>query len=535
MQKRLFSLLLVFAAVASLIAGCVSNPATNGGPRILRVDESDLGYPAFYTVSTRGRGYLLTSLMFDTLVWKDADGIVPLLATAWRSSDDHLTFEFDLVENAKFTDGQPLTARDVKFSFDYVKAHPHPWVALNMVKSVEVVDEHKVRITLTDIYAPFITEVAGNVPILPEHIWKNVTAPGEFNTAEAVIGSGPFTLEQYDVTAGSYTFVANPDYFLGEPQVDRLIFAPVDDAAAALQNGDIDVAQRVKWSVFQDIKTAGKFGTMEGPGFWVYRLYFNFNQPALQNIALRQAMYYAINREELVQKATGGAGVVGNPGHIHPDSEWFTDDVKQYAYDLEQAKSMLDQAGIKDKNGDGIREYQGKALKFELLAASDRSKEAELVQGYLAALGVAVTPKLVEAKAFESMINEGSFALALNGHGSFGGDPVLLARFVSDSSSLGATPGSTTQGGGKWGNAQFDRLFASQLRELDQTKRYATVAEMQQLIADELPTLTLYYTLNTFAYDPSKLNGWFYTKDGVARAVPTLQNKLVYIKGTWGK
>jgi peptide/nickel transport system substrate-binding protein len=93
----------------------------------------------------------------------------------------------------------------------------------------------------------------------------------------------------------------------------------------------------------------------------------------------------------------------------------------------------------------------------------------------------------------------------------------------------------TAQGGGQWVNEEFNDLFARQLREMDYEERYKQVARLQEIIAEELPTLTLYYRKITFAYNPEALNGWFFTKDGVARAVPTVQNKLVYIRGTWGR
>lgn len=533
MPRRILMALLALVLVVGGLTGCQSLLG-GGKERVLRIDESDLGYPAFYTVSTRGRGFLLNSLMFDTLTWKDENGVIPLLAKTWRASDDNQSWEFDLVQNAKFSDGQPVTAADVKFTFDYVKAHPHPWVSLQMVDSVEVVDQYKVKIVLNQVYAPFITEVAGNVPILPQHIWQDVADPAQFNGPQAVIGSGPFTLEQYDVTAGSYVFVANKQYFLGAPQIDRLVMSQVSNPLQALQNGELDAAQKMKYGEYLQLQQDSKLKVIEGPGLWVYRLYFNFNRPELRQVALRQAFYYAINRQELVEKVTGGGGVPGNPGHIIPDSEWYSANVQQYDFSVEQAKRLLDDAGIVDKNGDGIREYQGKALKYELLAAEDRTKESELVKGYLAAIGVQITVKTMDQKSLDAMVSDGNFSIALNGHGSFGGDPVLLARFVSNNSQ-GATPGSTVQGGGVWGNQRFDQLFQAQMQELDQNTRLAEVAEMQQLIATELPTLTLYYTVSTFAWNPAALNGWFYTKDGVARAVPTVNNKLVYIRGTWGK
>lgn len=546
-MKRFLSLFLVIVLSMSVLVGCQQNKedvdVNNEGEevvnevkdeeRILRLDGDNLGYPSVYTVSPKGRGYLLTSFIFDTLTWKDENGIVPMLAKEWKVSEDNKVWTFTLVENAKFTDGEPVTAEDVKFSFDYIQDHPYQWVSLNMVDKVEVIDDYTVEITLKDVYAPFITDVAGNVPIMPKHIWEDVEEPEKFDTEEAVIGSGPLILEKYEEDTGVYVFIANKDYFLGEPVIDKLILSPNSNSKEALEKGEIDGAQQIKYGEAMQIKEEGKFNVIEGPGFWVARLYLNYDEPVFNVKEFRQAMYYAINREELVEKATKNSGVPGNSGHIHPDSEWYYEGVKEYDYDPDKAKELLDECNITDSDGDGIREFEGKPLKFELLTSEDRVNDAEMIKAYLEAIGIELEIKSLDSKSLDALIKEGKFTLAINGHGSFGGDPVLLARFVSQEGLTGFTPEITTQGGKNWVNAEFDRIFVEQLTETDRDKRYELVSQLQEIIAEELPTLTLYYRKITFAYNQDKFDGWFFTKDGVALAVPTIQNKLVFIKGTW--
>ncbi len=501
--------------------------------RTLIMDEQNLGYPSVYTVSRRGRGYLLTSFIFDTLTWKDADGIVPLLAENWESSEDNLTWTFNLTEDAYFTDGEKLTASDVKFSFEYIMDNPHPWVSLHMIDDIELIDDYTVEFQLKDKYAPFITDVAGNVPIMPEHIWSDVTEPEEFLEPEAVIGSGPFRLKNYDSVSGTYVYEANTDYFLGEPVIDELIFTEVSDAAMALQNGNLDAAQRISKVEAERLENEG-FNVKEGPGFWVYRMYLNFSRPSLDDVSVRQALYYAIDREAIVDRALLGDGEVGNSGHIHPDSEWYYPDVKEYEQSFEKANEILDDAGIVDSNDNGIRDFNGEEMNFDLVV-SGNAETAEIIKSNLEEIGIKISIQSVDRGTLSSLISEGNFDLALNGHGSFGGDPVLLSRFVSDPDSLGFTPEVTDQGGEQWINDEFNEIYEKQIREYDFDTRYELAGDLQKIIAEELPTLTLYYNTIHFAYDQDKLNGWFFTKDGVALAVPTVQNKLVYIRGEWGK
>ena len=537
-MKRVLALVVVFIMGISF-AGCnktstSTNASKSNAERVLRINEDNLGYPSVYTVSSKGRGYLLTSFIFDTLTWKDEKGVVPLLAKKWSSSSDNKVWTFNLDKKAKFTDGKPVTAEDVKFSFDYIKAHKYQWVSLNMVKEVKAVDQYTVEITLNDVFAPFITDIAGNVPIMPKHIWEKVTEPEKFNTAEAVIGSGPFKLNKYDKAAGTYVFEANKDYFLGKPVVDKLVLSGSSNPKEAFLNGELDGGQSLKYGEAMQIKKDGKYKVIEGPGFWVCRLYFNFNVPEFNIKEFRQALYYGINRNEIVEKALKNGGVAGNPGHIHPDSEWYSKDVKQYEFSLNKAKELLDKAGMKDSNNDGIREYNGKPLQYELLTADDKANECEMLKKYFGDMGIKLEVKSMDQNTVTSMIKSGQFKLALNGHGSFGGDPVLLAGFAANSKA-GSTPSITTQGGKTWSNAKFDELFTAQLKEIDSKKRHSEVAELQNIISDELPTLTLYYKKITYVYNDKVFDGWFFTKDGVSLAVPTIQNKLVYVKGKWKK
>ncbi len=504
--------------------------------RILRMDGDNLGFPSVYTSSPKGRGYMLVSYTFDTLVWKDENGIIPLLAKEWSISDDNVKYTFKLNEGVKFTDGTDLTAEDVKFSFDYLKEHPYQWISVSPVKEVNVVDNYTVEIVLNDVFVPFITDIAGNVPIMPKHIWENVTEPEKFNTPDSVVGSGPLILESYDESTGVYIYNANKNYFLGEVQIDKLIMSPIENTKEALLADEIDIAVNIKYGEAMKLKSENeKYKVIEGPGLWVGRMYFNFAIDELNIKEVRQAMYYAINRDELVQKALKGAADAGNPGHIHPASEWYSEDVKQYEYSVEKAKDLLTKAGLIDTNADGFVEYNGENVSYEFIVPEEQTSLAELVKTYFEAIGIGLEVKAMDQNTVASLIDEGKFELAFNGHGSFGGDPVLLKRFASNNGDSASTPAVTTQGGQNWYNEEFNKIFNKQLIELDSKVRYEEVAQLQQIIAEELPTLTLYYKKSSSAYNPSTFYGWFYTKDGVSIAVPTVHNKLVFIRGQWNK
>ena len=502
--------------------------------RILTVSgNGDFGFPSVYTISPKGQGYMTLSYIFDTLMWKDESGLIPYLAEDYSVSEDGLTYTFQLRKGVSFTDGTPFTAEDVKFTFDYMKEHPYKWVSVSMVEEASVVDEHTVEIKLNKTYNPFLSDVAGSLPILPKHIWENVTEPETFTEPEAAISTGPFILENYDAAAGTYTFKANEDYFYGDVQIDKLVIANVSggDSKEALLSGEIAAAPNISYKAAMSLKDSPEYTVLEGPSLSVTRLYFNFDEEAMAVKEIRQAMYHAVNLDEIVEKAYGGAGYPGSAGHVQPGTPWYNPDVRQYAYDVETAKKMLSEAGAADSNGDGILEYNGEEMSYTLTFTENDEKLAELLVSYMKAVGIELVPQSADDATVKAAISEGNFELAFNTNGSFGGDPVFLSRFAT----VGAdgAPSVTGQGGTTWENEEYNRIYNESAVEQDDVKRHQQVNELQEIIAEELPCLTLYYKKAVAAYNNTIFDGFYYTPDGISIAVPFIMNKLVFVSGQW--
>ena len=502
--------------------------------RILTVSgNGDFGFPSVYTISPKGQGYMTLSYIFDTLMWKDESGLVPYLAEDYSVSEDGMTYTFQLRKGVSFTDGTPFTAEDVKFTFDYMKEHPYKWVSVSMVEEASVVDEHTVEIRLNKTYNPFLSDVAGSLPILPKHIWENVTEPETFTEPEAAISTGPFVLENYDAAAGTYTFKANEDYFYGDVQIDKLVIANVSggDSKEALLSGEIVAAPNISYKAAMSLKDSPEYTVLEGPGLSVTRLYFNFDEEAMAVKEIRQAMYHAVNLDEIVEKAYGGAGYAGSAGHVQPGTPWYNPDVRQYAYDVETAKKMLSEAGAADSNGDGILEYNGEEMSYTLTFTENDEKLAELLVSYMKAVGIELVPQSADDATVKAAISEGNFELAFNTNGSFGGDPVFLSRFAT----VGAdgAPSVTGQGGKTWESEEYNKIYNESAVEQDDAKRHEQVNELQEIIAEELPCLTLYYKKAVAAYNNTIFDGFYYTPDGISIAVPFIMNKLVFVSGQW--
>lgn len=204
-----------------------------------------VGRPTPFQVSTTGPGgVVLQTLLYDTLTWKDTEGIIPWLAKTWDVNADGLAYTMRLVDNATWHDGTPLTADDVAFSFDYHAQHPFVWTATDVVASVDVVSPAEVTIHLTQPYAPLLEEIAGSVPTIRRHIWESVDDPVKDARPERLIGSGPFTLADYDQSAGAFRLEAYDGYWRGRTRIDewQQITIETETQFATLQQGDVDIA-----------------------------------------------------------------------------------------------------------------------------------------------------------------------------------------------------------------------------------------------------------------------------------------------------
>lgn len=488
----------------------------------------DWGYPLPFSFYPRGPGYTMMSFIFDTLVWPDSTGeLTGLLARSWESSSDGLTWTFHLRENATWHDGTPVTAEDVKFTYGFIanKSAISPigagWYDTSVVKNVEVVDDHTVKIVLAKAYAPFLTQVAAVIPIIPEHIWKDVADPAKYTDKKAFIGSGPFILDDYSAEQQSYKYSANKNYYLGAPAIDTLMFVKSADPVISLKKGEIDEAG-LTYDQVQTLNDTSNIKVVSGDGYWVYRLRFNLpNNTALNNVDVRKALYYALNCDEIQSKVLHGGGVAGNPGYVPPYSAWYDPNVAQYAYDPAKANQLLDAAGYNKKDTDGIRlTPDGKRLEFQLLYTSDTQTQriAELIQSYFKAVGIGITFKPGDTKTVDGLVGAGNFEMAIYSHGT-STDPARM---------LNSFPTSTG-----WNNTTFNNLAKQQVSAVKDSDRKALVDQMQVLIADNVPTIPLVYRDVFTGFNKDKFDGFFFTPGGIGGGVPTEYNKLVFIYGTW--
>ena len=482
----------------------------------------DWGFPSPYGMYPRGPGYVRMSLVFDTLLWKDEDGPTGALAEDWSHDESEGTYSFRLRPGLKWHDDRPLTADDVVFTFEYMREHPWPWSDLGAIDKVEALDEQTVRISLSRPYAPFPSNIAGAVPILPRHVWEGVEAPEEFREPEALIGSGPYELADYDRTHGTYLYEAWDDYHLGRPLADTLRFVRYSQemTPAALRGGRVN-AGPVPAEALENLE-AGGFELETEPPVWAAKLMMNHRQAPLSDRRFRQAIAHALDRERIVRIVRRGHGIPGSIGLIPPSNRfWHNPDVATYNHDEERARALLMEAGYAP-GPDGTFRKDGNRLELELAVSGERQEMlrlAEMVARQLRDAGIDVRTRGVEAKALDSMLGEGRFDLALSGHGGLGGDPEILNKVII---------GDLFTSAGYYENAEMVTLLKEQLRQTCERRRRRKVHRIQELYAYELPAITLYHPKSYWGHDGKAT--LFHTPGGMAIGIPIPLNKLSFVE-----
>jgi peptide/nickel transport system substrate-binding protein len=516
------------------ITGLLLMPAQGtvwAGDSEIRIADSkgDWGYPTPFRHYPRGPGYVRMSWVFDTLVWKDKNGYVPALARDWSYDPERFAFTFHLDPAARWHDGEPLTAHDVAFSIAYYQHHPYQWISTQALDRAEAVDDHTVVIFLSKPYAPFLSDIGGTMPVIPKHVWENVTDPRACDDPACLIGSGPYVFRDFNKTRGTYLFEAFEDYYQGAPKKDRLIYVRSSKALMSLATGQVDLAG-IQPDMAASLEKKG-LTVIENERGWNKKLMINHTKAPFDNRIFRQALAHAINQQEIIDKAHRGFGTPASFGLLSIDHEMYNPGTPACPHNPEKAKEMIASLGW-TMGQDGIFHKNGRPLAIELIASnltvagdSVSDRDGEIIARQLTDIGIQVTLMNQEQTTTDSRVKKWDFDLAVSGHGGIAGDPKILNEMIS-----------STYGAGSVNSVRYDdcpelnALMADQMTEMDPEKRKQLVFDIQAVYAREMPAISLYYPKTMAAYNKAKGINWFYTKGGISKGIPIPQNKLSLIR-----
>ena len=420
----------------------------------------------------------------------------PYLAETWEVSEDGLSVTLNLVKDAKFHDGAPITSEDVAFSVEVIKAN-HPFKSMFApVETVETPDAHTAVLKLSKPHPALMLAMSGQLmSILPKHIYGDVPI-NEVKTHprnnEGTVGSGPFKLVEYK--SGEHVILERfDDFFIdGRPYLDRIVMRIITDPAAraiAYENGELHmgafeslprIINRLK-GVDGLTVTPDGYGAI-GPLDW---LAMNTQRGPLQDVRVRQAIAYAVDKNFIKNALMQGTAADSRTG-IHPDSPFYNSDVPDYEVDIDKANALLDEAGFPM---DGDSRF---ALTIDF-GWPGVKPQVEYVKAALKKVGIEVEVRAsADFPTWAKRMGEMDFDLSWDTVFNWG-DPVIGVHRTYDSTNIGKGVWSNTQG---YSNARVDELMAMAAVEGDPAKRAALYAEFQEIIATELPV----YHTNTIPY-----------------------------------
>jgi peptide/nickel transport system substrate-binding protein len=463
-------------------------------------------------------------LIFSPLVTEDDTGkYVGELASDWKASDDGLTWTFTIRDNVKFHDGAPVTAEDIAWSINAVINDPDAWAALSgyvggFIEAVAV-DDQTLEIKLEHPIGNMEYRVSF-LYVLPRKDFEQFTTAEDLQnfTNDQAIGTGAFKLTSWDKDKGVLILDANPDYHLGRPKIDRVIFQQFDNEDAmvqALKVGDIDAMTEVPSTAFESLKTAEGVKVTQRTGRSLSELIINSapadndpaptRNPALEDPQVRLAIAHLINKQDLVDIVLQG---LGKPGHsIIPPTLgggfWQNPNITDVPFAVEKANQILEDAGYM-MGGDGVRAKGDMRLEFRLQYPSDSDtapRVADLLTGWFKEAGIKTTPESVDPDSLTAACCPAAdYDLILWGWGSDPDPDFMLSVMTSDQ----FVDGGWSDSG--YTNPDYDALYLKQQETTDQAERQKIVWVMQEMVFNDRPYIVYWYpdTLQAYRSDRFK-------------------------------
>jgi peptide/nickel transport system substrate-binding protein len=498
---RLLAAIPALLALSASVGACGGHPAateTHGGSLRLAL----VGRPA--TVDplrvSDASGVALDSLIYDGLV-RVAPNLEPKpdLARSWKVSGDGQTYTFHLDPRARWQDGQRVTAADVAFSLAAYRA-PADGSALEqlltLVRRIVVHGPSTVAIELRRPYAPFLAQIA-SLPILPRHLLEQAGYGPRLLAQPALttqaVGSGPFRLVR--LTASGALLKANRRYFLGRPRLDELHISFQPSATAALllvRHGKADYAPVPDLDA-KAVSTWPGVRERHAVALQFASLVWNVDLPPFSSPALRRAMYFAIDRTQIISAALGGEGSLSD-GPVPPSCWAYDPKLGHRPFDPAKALSLLRALGWRRVHGI-LRDAKGTPLRLTILTAGGvpaRTVALGLVVRDLTAIGVLVT---VRDESFARFLNDyiaGQFQAAFVERG-ITADPDVTAYFGSPRIN------GSGENAGNYQDGAVDSALVAQRAARVQSERSTAIRRMQQAMATDPPALFLYFPYDVVA------------------------------------
>jgi len=525
-MKRLAAVLVCVLLLAGLTAVSASSQDDEGGGKPTTFDVGDpQGIDSMSPlIGVTVAAYEAWNIQYATLTDKAADDFhtIPGLAESWKGSKDGKTWTYKLRPDLKWSDGKPLTAEDVAWTINTSRDEEwinHSATTVNLDATAKDDTTLVVKSKVPDPKLPTL-----DVYILPKHVWGKLSTDerAKYDGQDGV-GSGPFVLEKFE--KGQFArFKANPNFWGGKPAVDKVVlrkFNNPDAEVAALKTGELDAAQDLPGAAYDQLANDPNIQTVEGYQGSMTEVAVNGGDglkkphPALLDERVRQAIAHAIDKQTIVDRVLNGHGKVAQTLSTSPDTSW-TPDIpadQVYDFDLDKARQILEDAGYKDTDGDGVREMPGggKPLNFTYYVRSDGETAPEIsefVTGWLKEIGIATTKKTADDTQLTTIIGKGDYDMFAWGWTPFVDPDPMLSYFTCDQVSSDPDDPSNYYNDANYCDPEYDKLYEQQKVELDRDKREQLVHDMLTRFQQSATYNVLYTEPELQAYRKGRFEGF---------------------------
>jgi peptide/nickel transport system substrate-binding protein len=440
----------------------------------------------------------------------------PWLATRWAWSNGNKTLTFTIRKGVKFSDGTPMTAADVAYTFNLIKKVPALDVdAVWSVLSSVTLSGDNVVMTFKAPSVPYFYYIADQIPIVPQHVWSKISNPVTYADSNPV-GTGAYVVKP--CTPQNITYVANPDYWQpGEPKVAKVLypaFTSNDPANTMLATGQGQWGSQFIPNIKALYTSKSADNHYWFPPYASVSLIPNLTAPGLSDVAVRQAMAYAVDRDKV-----GNIGEYGEePGANQSDialptfSSWLDSasaSKYDYGYNPAKAKQVLTQAGY-TLGGDGIFAKGGQKLAFSVInigGYSDWVASMSVIQQELKAVGIQITPDNLAQNDFLSRLYSGNYQLAYYAQ-TGGPTPYYELRqwlYSANSAPIGKNAASNWE---RYSNPATDKLLNDYAVTTDTATQHQIVNQLQQVVLGDVPFIPITGDVAWFQYNTSAFTGW---------------------------
>ncbi len=464
-----------------------------------------IGSPSVDAASERVR-----TLMFNSLVKKDEKfDYVPELASNIQRSEDGLSFTFTLRDGVTFHDGRPFTSADAKYTLDTVLASTFAKAAsffegsgankTAYVKSVEAPDPRTLIIRLNKQWTGLLPNLVP-IAIIPKGTYEPDLKNGKLpEQAIHPLGTGPFKFKSYDQVQQVVDLEANQSYWEGAPPIPVIRVRAISESnqmQAELQSGRVDIAP-LPTSLSPDaIKGLGQnpnLSVHQFVGSNLNLLTFNTTEAPLDNVKVRQAIAYAIDRESMVRDLALGQGAIAHS--ILPEGSWAYVQGQTYQFDPNKAKQLLDDAGFRDPDGNGPQMRFAKPIIFRISGSSASARQyASVIQNYLRDVGIPVSIETSELNVLFEFLRRGQFQMTYGQWVGGNQDPIFYRDLFASSEIPTETRAARNRS--RYSNPELDKILDEAANTYDHAKAATLYAKAQEIISRDVPVFPLWYQAN---------------------------------------